>query len=204
MCRRRSAESRAARPRQSQSAGPAADCGAGRWVLLGCAGGVRARTWCAPGHRRLRRWGQEHGTGHAESVEVTFDPARISFGEILQVFFAVAHNPTELNRQGPDVGAQYRSEIFYVDDAQRQIAQAYIAQLDRSHAFARPIVTRVEPLKGIYAAEDYHQDFLVHNPHSPYIVFNDLPKIENLRRELPSFYVTEPVLVARSDGVNRP
>jgi len=144
------------------------------------------------------------GTGHAESVEVTFDPARISFGEILQVFFAVAHNPTELNRQGPDVGAQYRSEIFYVDDAQRQIAQAYIAQLDRSHAFARPIVTRVEPLKGIYAAEDYHQDFLVHNPHSPYIVFNDLPKIENLRRELPSFYVTEPVLVARSDGVNRP
>ena len=143
-------------------------------------------------------------TGHAESVEVTFDPARISFGEILQVFFAVAHNPTELNRQGPDVGAQYRSELFYVDDAQRQIAQAYIAQLDRSHAFARPIVTRVEPLKGIYAAEDYHQDFLVHNPHSPYIVFNDLPKIENLRRELPSFYLTEPVLVAPSDGVNRP
>jgi peptide-methionine (S)-S-oxide reductase len=144
------------------------------------------------------------GTGHAESVEVTFDPARISFGEILQVFFAVAHNPTQLNRQGSDVGAQYRSEIFYVDDAQRQIAQAYIAQLDQSHAFARPIVTRVEPLKGIYPAEDYHQDFLVHNPHSPYIVFNDLPKIENLRRELPSFYVTEPVLVARSDGVNRP
>ena len=137
-------------------------------------------------------------TGHAESVEITFDPAIISFGEILEVFFAVAHDPTQLNRQEPDVGTQYRSEIFYVDDAQREIAQAYIAQLVRAHVFEHPIVTRVEPLKGLYPAEDYHQDYWVHNPNNPYIAFYDLPKIENLRRVLPSFYVNAPVLVASS------
>jgi peptide-methionine (S)-S-oxide reductase len=137
-------------------------------------------------------------TGHAESVEITFDPAIVSYGEILQVFFAVAHDPTQLNRQESDVGTQYRSEIFYADDMQREIAQAYIAQLGRAHVFERPIVTKLEPLKGLYPAEDYHQDFLFHNPHNSYIAFYDLPKIENLRRVLPSLYVTDPVLVASS------
>ena len=137
-------------------------------------------------------------TGHAESVEITFDPAIVSFGEILEVFFAVAHDPTQLNRQESDVGTQYRSEIFYVDDAQREIAQAYIAQLVRAHVSEHPIVTRVEPLNGLYPAEDYHQDYWVHNPNNPYIAFYDLPKIENLRRVLPSFYVNAPVLVASS------
>lgn len=137
-------------------------------------------------------------TGHAESVEITFDPAVVSFGEILEVFFAVAHDPTQLNRQESDIGTQYRSEIFYVDDAQREIAQAYIAQLGRAHVFEHPIVTRIEPLKGLYPAENYHQDYLVHNPNNPYIAFYDLPKIENLRRVLPAFYVSAPVLVATS------
>jgi peptide-methionine (S)-S-oxide reductase len=136
------------------------------------------------------------GTGHAESVEVTFDPAIVSYGEILQVFFSVAHDPTQLDRQGPDVGAQYRSEIFYLDEAQRDVAQAYIDQLTRSHAFQRPIATRLEPLTALYPAESYHQDFLVHHPYDPYILYNDAPKIENLHRLLPSLYLNDPVLVA--------
>jgi peptide-methionine (S)-S-oxide reductase len=166
-----------------------------RRVIAGYAGGERSTAE----YERV----SAGGTGHAESVQVTFDPATISYGEILQVFFGVAHDPTQLNRQGPDVGAQYRSEIFYADDTQRAVAEAYIAQLERSHAFARPIVTRVEPLKGIYPAEDYHQDFLVHNPHNPYIVFNDLPKIENLRRAFPGYYTPQPVLVAGSAANTR-
>jgi peptide-methionine (S)-S-oxide reductase len=135
-------------------------------------------------------------TGHAESVQISFDPAQISYGEILRVFFSVAHDPTELNRQGPDVGSQYRSEIFYSDDRQKQIAEAYIAQLDQAHAFKRPIVTRVDSLPGFYPAEDYHQDFLIHNPNYPYIVFNDLPKIENLKRLMPADYLGRPVLLS--------
>jgi peptide-methionine (S)-S-oxide reductase len=135
-------------------------------------------------------------TGHAESVQITFDPREITYGQILRVFFSVAHDPTELNRQGPDVGTQYRSEIFYADANQRQIALAYIAQLDRARAFSGPIVTRVDPLKGFYRAEGYHQDYLVHNPDDPYIVYNDIPKLENLRKLLPMMYRREPVLVA--------
>jgi len=135
-------------------------------------------------------------TGHAESVQISFDPAQVSYGEILRVFFSVAHDPTQLNRQGPDVGSQYRSEIFYSTPEQKRIAEAYIAQLEAAHAFARPIVTRVDSLPGFYPAEEYHQDFLVHNPTYPYIVFNDLPKIENLKRLLPDDYVGRPVLLS--------
>lgn len=135
-------------------------------------------------------------TGHAESIQVQFDPAKISYGEILRVFFSVAHDPTELNRQGPDTGTQYRSEIFFADPTQEKIARAYIAQLQQARVFNRPIVTRVDPLEGFYPAEDYHQDYLVHNPNSTYILFNDLPKIENLKRVLPDMYRTDPVLTA--------
>jgi peptide-methionine (S)-S-oxide reductase len=134
-------------------------------------------------------------TGHAESIQITFDPALVSYADILQVFFSVAHDPTELNRQGPDTGTQYRSEIFFADDSQRKIALAYIAQLEQAHIFGHPIVTRVDPLKGFYPAEAYHQDFLVRNPRYPYIVYNDLPKIANLKRELPQVYIDKPVLV---------
>jgi peptide-methionine (S)-S-oxide reductase len=134
-------------------------------------------------------------TGHAESIEVTFDPQRVSYGQILQVFFSVAHDPTQLNRQGPDTGTQYRSAIFYRDETQKKIAAAYIAQLQKIGAFHRPIVTRVDPLQGFYPAEDYHQDFLLHNPSDPYIVFNDLPKIRNFQKTLPALYVGKPVTV---------
>jgi peptide-methionine (S)-S-oxide reductase len=135
-------------------------------------------------------------TGHAESIQVTFDPAEISYGEILRVFFSVAHDPTELNRQGPDDGTQYRSSAFYADPAQQKIALAYIAQLQQAHVFGRPIVTRVDPLKAFYPAEGYHQDYLVHNPHAPYIVYNDLPKIANLKSVLPDMYRDQAVLIA--------
>jgi peptide-methionine (S)-S-oxide reductase len=137
-------------------------------------------------------------TGHAESVQVTFDPAQISLGELLHVFFSVVHDPTQLNRQGPDHGTQYRSAIFFADDSQQRIAAAYIAQLDKARSFPRSIVTRVDPLKGFYPAEAHHQDFLVRNPDHPYIVYNDLPKIENLRRTFPLIYVAKPALVPRS------
>jgi peptide-methionine (S)-S-oxide reductase len=133
-------------------------------------------------------------TGHAESVKITFDPAQISYGQILQIAFSVVHDPTQLNRQGPDVGTQYRSAIFYADDTQKHIAEAYIAQLNASHAFARPIATRLDPLKGFYAAEDYHQDYLVHNPTQPYIAMYDLPKIESFRQTFPDLYIDRPVL----------
>jgi peptide-methionine (S)-S-oxide reductase len=135
-------------------------------------------------------------TGHAESVQITFDPAQVSYGQLLQIFFSVVHDPTQLNRQGPDVGSQYRSVIAYRDDDQKNIATAYIAQLKQSGVFARPIVTRVDPLRGFYPAESYHQDYLVHNPSNPYIAFNDLPKIENLKRLFPDDYSDRPVLLA--------
>jgi peptide-methionine (S)-S-oxide reductase len=135
-------------------------------------------------------------TGHAESVQIVFDPREISYGEILRIYFSVAHDPTELNRQGPDVGTQYRSAIFYADASQRRIAEAYIAQLQKARAFRRPIVTRVDPLKGFYPAEPYHQDFLVKHPYHPYIVFNDLPKIANLKKVFPEQYRDKPVTVA--------
>jgi peptide-methionine (S)-S-oxide reductase len=131
-------------------------------------------------------------TGHAESVQVTFDPGVVSYGEILRVFFSVAHDPTQLNRQGPDTGTQYRSAIFYADDRQKQIATAYIAQLAKSGQFRMPIVTRVDPLQGFYPAEDYHQDFLLKHPSDPYIVFNDAPKVRYFQRLLPELYRVAP------------
>lgn len=135
-------------------------------------------------------------TGHAESIQVTFDPAEVSYGELLQIFFSVAHDPTQLNRQGPDSGTQYRSVIFYADEGQRRIAQSYIAQLTQDKAFGRPIVTRVDELKGFYPAEDYHQDYYLKNPRTPYIVINDLPKITHLQQLYPDYYRGSPVMVS--------
>ncbi len=128
-------------------------------------------------------------TGHAESVRIVYDSSQISYGQILKVFFSVAHNPTELNRQGPDDGTQYRSVIFYANDDQKRIAQAYIAQLDQARVFPHPIVTQVVPLKAFYPAENYHQDYAAHHPDDLYIRINDLPKVEHLRQQLPELYV---------------
>jgi peptide-methionine (S)-S-oxide reductase len=127
-------------------------------------------------------------TGHAESVKITYDPAQITYGQLLKVFFSVAHDPTELNRQGPDTGTQYRSAIFYANDEQKRIAQAYIDQLNRAKVFGRPIVTEVAALKSFNEAEAYHQDYLVNHPDEPYIVINDMPKVENLKKQLPALY----------------
>ena len=135
-------------------------------------------------------------TGHAESVQVTYDPRQISYGRILQIFFSVVHDPTELNRQGPDTGTQYRSAIFPLNAEQADVAKAYIAQLDQAHAFKKPIVTKIEPDRAFYPAENYHQDFLTRNPRNPYIAINDLPKIDDLKRLLPELYRATPVLVA--------
>jgi peptide-methionine (S)-S-oxide reductase len=134
-------------------------------------------------------------TGHAESVQVVFDPRQISYGRLLQVFFSVAHDPTQLNRQGPDWGTQYRSAIFPTSPEQERVARAYIAQLNESRAFDAAIVTTIEPDRGFYEAEDYHQDFLTRNPTHRYIVVNDLPKIEELKRVFPGLYRAIPVLV---------
>lgn len=129
-------------------------------------------------------------TGHAESVQVKYDPSQITYGQLLRVFFSVAHDPTELNRQGPDVGTQYRSAIFYADPEQQRIAQAYIEQLQSAKAYARPIVTQVTALNAFYPAEDYHQDYLARHPENMYIVINDLPKLNHLKQELPQLYVS--------------
>jgi len=134
-------------------------------------------------------------TGHAESVQITFNPRVISYGQILQIYFSVATDPTELNYQGPDTGTQYRGEIWFSSPAQQKIATAYIAQLTAAHAFSQPIVTRVDPLKGFYAAEDYHQDFLADHPDYPYIAINDIPKVQNLQRLFPALYEPMPVTV---------
>lgn len=134
-------------------------------------------------------------TGHAEAVQITFDPNVVSDGEILRVFFSVAHDPTQLNRQGPDTGTQYRSAIFYADDKQKEIATAYIAQLDKTGKFGRPIVTRLDSLRGFYAAEDYHQDYLLKHPTQPYIVINDMPKVRNFQQTLPELYRAKAVTV---------
>jgi peptide-methionine (S)-S-oxide reductase len=128
-------------------------------------------------------------TGHAESVRVTFDPAKVSYEQLLEVFFTVAHDPTQLNRQGPDVGTQYRSIVFYADAAQQRAANDYIARLTKSGRFRRPIVTEVVPFRAFYMAEAYHQDYLAHHPDEPYIVYNDLPKLTELRRQRPDLYV---------------
>jgi peptide-methionine (S)-S-oxide reductase len=127
-------------------------------------------------------------TGHAESVKIVFDPSQITYGQILMIFFSVGHNPTELNRQGPDYGTQYRSSIFYSNDQQKKIADAYIAQLNAAKIYSQPIVTQVVPLQAFYAAEDYHQDYLKHHPYEPYIMINDQPKLTSLKKEYPDLY----------------
>jgi len=134
-------------------------------------------------------------TGHAESVQITYDPQQISYGQLLQIFFSVAHDPTQLNRQGPDSGSQYRSAIFPANAMQQRVADSYIAQLDKAGVFHQPIVTKTDPLKGFYPAEDYHQDFLALNPGYPYIAINDLPKVRNLKKLFPQRYREQPVLV---------
>ena len=127
-------------------------------------------------------------TGHAESVNVTFDPSQITFGQILMVFFSVAHDPTQLNRQGPDTGSQYRSAIFYSNDEQKRIAEAYVAQLDAAQVYSRKIVTQIAPFEAFYRAEEYHQEYLANHPNEPYIVYNDLPKLDRLKQQFPELY----------------
>ncbi|PYT17794.1 MAG: peptide-methionine (S)-S-oxide reductase, partial [Acidobacteria bacterium] len=127
-------------------------------------------------------------TGHAESVQITYDPSQISYGELLRIFFSVAHDPTQLNRQGPDVGSQYRSAIFYGNEAEKETAQAYIGQLNKAQVFSRPIVTQVAPFEHFYPAEEYHQNYLARHPDQPYIVFNDLPKVQRLQQQFPALY----------------
>ena len=162
-------------------------------AVSGYAGGAKATA-----HYDMTSGGN---TGHAESVQITYDPRKITYARILQVYFSVAHDPTELNRQGPDSGTQYRSAIFPVNDEQAQVAKAYIAQLDGAHVFGAPVVTTIEPGKTFYRAEDYHQDFLAKNPGYPYIVYNDLPKVDNLKNLFADYYRDTPVTVMAS---NRP
>ncbi|MEF3366316.1 peptide-methionine (S)-S-oxide reductase MsrA [Methylocystis sp. 9N] len=133
-------------------------------------------------------------SGHAESVEITYDPKEVTLGELLRVYFSVAHDPTQLNRQGPDTGTQYRSAIFVTSPEEEKIARDYIAQLSGAKAFAAPIVTRLEPLKAFYPAEAYHQDYLIRHPEQPYVAYNDLPKIDNLKRLFPALYRDRPAL----------
>ncbi|MGB6175225.1 MAG: peptide-methionine (S)-S-oxide reductase MsrA [Methylocella sp.] len=156
-------------------------------AVSGYAGGTPA----APSYEQV----SSGATGHAESVEITFDPKQISYGRLLQIYFSVAHDPTQLNRQGPDGGTQYRSEIFAASDAQRRAAETYIAELEKARVFPRPIVTKVERLKAFYPAESYHQDYATLHPDSPYIARYDLPKIANLKKLYPEFYREQAVLV---------
>ncbi len=141
-------------------------------------------------------------TGHAESVEIKFDPNKISYGKILQIFFSVVHDPTQLNRQGPDTGTQYRSAIFTTSDDQKKVADAYIAQLNTAGVYRKPIVTKVGPLQGFYAAEAYHQDYLTLHPTQPYIAYNDIPKVENLKRLFADNYIEKPTLVSDIKATN--
>ncbi len=150
-------------------------------ATAGYSGGV-AKT----AHYEMVSTGQ---TGHAEAVRVTYDPAQVSYEQLLKVFFAVAHDPTQLNRQGPDTGTQYRSAIFYADEAQKRVALTYIDQLNQAKVFAQPIVTQVSPLNSFYQAEPYHQNYAAQHPDEPYIVINDRPKVEHLREQLPDLYL---------------
>ena len=141
-------------------------------------------------------------TGHAESVEIKYDPNRISYGKILQIFFSVVHDPTQLNRQGPDSGTQYRSAIFTINDEQKKVADAYIAQLNAAKVYRKPIATKVGPLEGFYPAEPYHQDYLTLHPNQPYIAYNDIPKVENLKKIFAENYIEKPTLVSSAKVTN--
>jgi peptide-methionine (S)-S-oxide reductase len=164
-------------------------------AVSGYAGGEAATA-----HYDMTSTGQ---TGHAESVELTYDPSKISYGQILQVYFSVAHDPTQLNRQGPDHGTQYRSAIFPRNDEQADVARAYIAQLNQARVYRAAIVTKIEPGKTFYPAEDYHQDYLTLHPDQPYIMFNDLPKIDRLQKLFPSVYHADPALVSEWKAAKR-
>ena len=172
------------------------------WGVQGVFQHVKGVTNAVSGYAGGEKKTAQYGTvsngrsGHAESVQVTFDPRQITYGQILRIFFSVAHDPTELNRQGPDTGPQYRSAIFPTTAEQADVAKAYIAQLDQAHAFKKPIVTKIESDRAFYPAESYHQDYLTHNPSNPYIAINDLPKIEDLKRLSPDVYRAVPVLVS--------
>lgn len=141
-------------------------------------------------------------TGHAESVEIKYDPKKVSYGKLLQIFFSVVHDPTQLNRQGPDTGTQYRSAIFTTSDEQRKVAEAYIAQLNAAKLYTKPIVTKIGPLESFYPAEAYHQDYLTLHPMQPYIVYNDIPKVENLKRLFADNYIDKPTLVNAGKATN--
>lgn len=147
-------------------------------------------TGYAGGSADSARYGEVNAgiTDHAESVKIIYDPSKISYEQLLKVYFAVAHDPTQLNRQGPDIGTQYRSEIFFVNNEQKQIAQSYIDQLNQAHVFSQPIVTQLSPLQQFYAAEDYHQDFVARHPYDPYVVLHELPKIAQLKEKFPALY----------------
>src|SRR5689334_17405004 len=157
-------------------------------VLSGYSGGNVAN----PGYEQV----SSGTTGHAESIEIKYDPSQVTYGTLLQVYFSVAHNPTELNYQGPDQGTQYRSAVFYSTEEQKQVAEAYIAQLNAAGVYPAKIVTEVTAFTGFYAAEDYHQDYLIHHPDSMYIAFNDLPKVDNLKTMFPELYLDKPVMVS--------
>ncbi|MGJ0509559.1 MAG: peptide-methionine (S)-S-oxide reductase MsrA [Methylocystis sp.] len=158
-------------------------------------GVTRAVSGYAGGAERTAHYDQvsRGDTGHAETVEITYDPAVVTLGELLRVFFSVAHDPTQMNRQGPDEGPQYRSAVFVTDPEQEKVARAYLSQLASARSFGAPIVTRLEPLARFYPAEPYHQDYLIAHPSAPYIVYNDLPKIEDLRRAFPELWRSDPV-----------
>jgi peptide-methionine (S)-S-oxide reductase len=141
-------------------------------------------------------------TGHAESVQIKYDPKKISYGKILQIFFSVAHDPTQLNRQGPDSGTQYRSAIFTTSDEQKKVTDAYVAQLDAAKVYRKPIVTKVGPLEGFYPAEAYHQDYLTLHPNQPYIAYNDIPKVDNLKKIFAENYIEKPTLVSSAKVTN--
>jgi peptide-methionine (S)-S-oxide reductase len=166
-------------------------------VFQHVAGVTNAVSGYSGGARAMARYPIVSGgdTGHAESVQITFDPRKVSYGKLLQIYFSVVQDPTLLNRQGPDEGTQYRSAIFPQSDAQKQVSEAYIAQLDKAGVFHKPIVTAVEPFKGFFPAEDYHQNYLTLNPRALYIVYNDLPKVEALKKLFPALYRDQPVLV---------
>jgi len=141
-------------------------------------------------------------TGHAESVRITYDPQQISYGKLLQIYFSVAHDPTQLNRQGPDVGKQYRSTVFAQNDEQKKVAEAYIAQLNAAKVYKKAIVTKVGPLEGFFPAEAYHQDYLTLHPNQPYIAYNDIPKVENLKKIFAENYIEKPTLVSNAKVTN--
>jgi peptide-methionine (S)-S-oxide reductase len=160
-------------------------------------GVLNAVSGYAGGEKSNAKYGVVSGgkTGHAEAVQITYDPKEISYGQILRIFFSVVHDPTQLNRQGPDVGPQYRSAIFPVNDEQTRIARAYLTQLEQAETFEASVVTKIEQGKAFYPAEDYHQDYLVNNPRQPYILFHDMPKLDEMKRVFPALWREQPVLV---------